>query len=301
MSIYTYSEEASDVPRSAPDPGGQSGEEQKLPPAEPATQPQIPEVAKPPAQYAPLSIPAGFVANTRQRKLVIKGNQKRPGCWLVGPATMTLFKSTDHHLLKVAALRELHVGEVQKVRLLRELGSKLIHIIPTHELDIDGLDINRHKGKIWVNIIDFLAEDHLTVEYGYKERYDLVLAPTSKVGPCLLLDLTRMLERKLAFRQKKGGGTAAKPKTDSAKPGTGTPGTGTAGTGTPGTGTAGTGTAGAGTPGTDAPGTGTAGTDAPGTDAPGTGTPGTASPGSPNQDAAKSAATSSPPETQAKQ
>lgn len=161
-----------------------------------------------PAEPLPLAAPPGvdIQFNTRNR-FVAKGKAyKTAGGWIHAPALLEIFKKTQVVLAQIAAMRGLLLGQVKVVRLARIRGEKRIYIIPVSEGDPDAIEIKHYSGKKSINMIEFLADDDLAVPTGYKERYLLQVVTAddgSPVGPALLLDLDKPLERQFVGRKKK--------------------------------------------------------------------------------------------------
>lgn len=152
-----------------------------------------------------------------QNREVIKGTAQGPVCWLHSPAHLELLAVADRRLTRVGLLGGLKDKKVQRVTAQLIEGTRLLAIQASHSNDLTALPVNRYRGgtSAWINLIDLLAEDGLTVETGYRERYAVALIPEgSPLWPGLVIDLDEQLDRRLEPVKKKsakksGGGKAS--------------------------------------------------------------------------------------------
>lgn len=67
---------------------------------------------------------------------------------------------------------------------------------PADGNDLDGIPINKYSDQVWINQASLLLNAKIRVRAEYRERYNIFLVEESPVGPALLLDLSRRLERR---------------------------------------------------------------------------------------------------------
>jgi len=140
---------------------------------------------------------------------VIKGRARRPGGWLHAPAHFELFAATNRRLTRVAEWANLHISRVDRVQVSLIKGTKLLIIQAALTEDLTAIVVNRYAGSssIWINLIDLLAEAGLTVQTGYRERYEVAYVPKeSLVWPGLVIDLGQSKERRVESGAKKKPG-----------------------------------------------------------------------------------------------
>jgi hypothetical protein len=138
---------------------------------------------------------------------VIKGRAKRSGCWAHSPAMLDLFAAADKRLTRVANWAGMNVKRVEKVHARLIPGTKLVIIKAAPVEDLTAIPVNRYGTAVTINLISLLAEHGLTVETGYRERYDVAYIPReSPHWPGLVIDLTDVKERRLESESKKEKG-----------------------------------------------------------------------------------------------
>ena len=142
---------------------------------------------------------------------VIKGTAHRPGGWLHAPANLELFAACDTRLTKVAGWADLNIKRVERVIPVLVKSTKLLVIQAAATDDLTAFAVNRYAGSssIWVNLIDLLSEAGLTVETGYRERFEVAYVPKgSPLWPGLVIDLSQSKERRVESGYKKKRGEA---------------------------------------------------------------------------------------------
>lgn len=138
------------------------------------------------------------------KESVIKGLQYRSQSWVHSPARLQLMSNSDKRLTKVAEERGMTDKRVERVRVARVRGQKIIYVVPTDREDVEnGIEVKRAGSSAFIDIITVLDPAGLTVEMGYKERYDVQYVPAEKspVGPALMIDLSLPLERRVKTRE----------------------------------------------------------------------------------------------------
>lgn len=126
----------------------------------------------------------------------LRANQYRSGGWLHSPAYLELFANTDRRLTKIANDLGDPCEFVERVQALRIKGTKLVYIWPTDKEDPDGIEVKRRKTG-YINLITLLGPANLSVETGYRQRYEITFSqPEDHVYPALKIDLGRVLERR---------------------------------------------------------------------------------------------------------
>ncbi|MFZ5816085.1 MAG: hypothetical protein ACOY93_12370 [Bacillota bacterium] len=129
---------------------------------------------------------------------VIKGRARRPGGWLQGPALLELFASADRRLTRVAKLDKMDVKRVSRVHARLIPGTKIVILKAARADDLAATPVNRYGRTVTINLINLLAEHELTVQTGYKERFEIGYIPKgSPHWPGLFLNLADVKERRL--------------------------------------------------------------------------------------------------------
>lgn len=135
---------------------------------------------------------------------VIKGNARRSGCWLHAPALLNLFAAADKRLTRVARLDKIEVRRVERVRPRLVPGTKLVILKAAHAEDLSAIPVNRYGRAVTVNLITLMSEHGLTVEPGYRERFEVAYIPEgSPHWPGLVFDLDDVKERRKESASKK--------------------------------------------------------------------------------------------------
>lgn len=138
---------------------------------------------------------------------IIKGRARQSGCWIHSPANVSLFAAAEKRLTQVAIWGGKDVKRVEKVYARLLPGTKLIIITPAPLEDLTAYPVNRHGSQTTFNLIDLLGEHGLTVETGYRERYDVAYVPKeSALWPALVIDLGQVKERRLLPTTRKEAG-----------------------------------------------------------------------------------------------
>ncbi|HEY3364695.1 MAG TPA: hypothetical protein VGK74_06550 [Symbiobacteriaceae bacterium] len=137
---------------------------------------------------------------------VVKGTAYQPGGWLHAPAQLELFAAADKRLTRVAALGGLNVKRVERVIPMLVKSTSLLVLKAAPMTDLTALPVNRYKGtsSAWANVISLLSEAGLTVETGYRERFEVAYVPAgSPLWPGLVIDLSQPKERRREPKKRK--------------------------------------------------------------------------------------------------
>lgn len=135
---------------------------------------------------------------------VIKGNARRSGCWIHAPGMVEFFAAADKRLTRVADWTTMEVKRVERVHANLVKGTKLVIIKPAPAEDLTAIPVNRYGYSATFNLITLLGEAGLTVETGYRERYEVAYIPKeSPLWPGLVIDLSQIKERRLEPHAKK--------------------------------------------------------------------------------------------------
>lgn len=128
---------------------------------------------------------------------VIKGNAKRSGCWIHGPALANLFAAADKRLTRVANGAGMSVRRVEKIHARLIPGTKLVIIKAAPVEDLSAIPVNRYGRAVTINLITLLSQHGLTVDPGYRERFDIAYIPEgSPHWPGLVIDFSNVKERR---------------------------------------------------------------------------------------------------------
>ena len=142
---------------------------------------------------------------------VIKGNARRSGCWVHSPAMVDLFAAADKRLTRVAAWADIKVKRVERVHARLVPGTKLVVLKGARADDLSALPVNRNGTTVTINLITLLSENGLTIETGYRERFEIAYIPKeSPLWPGLFFDLGDAKERRKASAKKAAAQTDAK-------------------------------------------------------------------------------------------
>ncbi len=148
--------------------------------------------------------PEDLIAPNPQAE-VVKGTARRSSAWLHSPAHLELLAIADKRLTRIAAQRGIIVNEVERVHATLIRGTRLVVIQPAGVNDLSALPVNRYEGtsSAWINLFTLLAPENLTVETGYKERFEVAYVPKgSPLWPGLVFDLGRPTGRRKTTRKK---------------------------------------------------------------------------------------------------
>lgn len=146
----------------------------------------------------------GKVTWNRLTTPYLTANMNPSGGWLFSPANLACFKSTEDDLNRLGSEVLDGIGEVNKVRACLIDGTKRVCIVPTLDSDLDGIPVNKYSEQVWINLASLLLPAKIRVKAGYRERYNIVRVDNSPVGPALLLDLERRVERRRVNSSSKG-------------------------------------------------------------------------------------------------
>lgn len=143
---------------------------------------------------------------------ILKGNARASGGWIHSPAILELFAAADKRLTRVAEWMGMNVKRVDKVKANLLRGTKLLVLKPAQDGDLTAFPVVRSGNSVTINLIALLGEHGLTVDSGYRERYEIAYLPKeSPLWPGLFLDLADVKERrKLSAAKKAAAQTDAK-------------------------------------------------------------------------------------------
>lgn len=130
---------------------------------------------------------------------VIKGNAYRSGGWLHSPAHLELFAAADKRLLRCAAQMGMPVNRIDRVKAILVRGTKLVVIRPAAEGDLSAIAVSRSpkSSAVMINLVQLLAPAGLTVQMGWRERFEAAYVPKgSPLWPGLVIDLSQPTERR---------------------------------------------------------------------------------------------------------
>ena len=130
---------------------------------------------------------------------VVKGKAYRSAAWLHGPAHLELLAMADKRLTKVANQGGNSINRVVKVKSYLVKGTKLLILKAAPADDLTAIPVNRYAGasSAWINLIDLLAQEGLTVDSNWKELYEVAFIPkSSPLWPGLLVDLSQKKDRR---------------------------------------------------------------------------------------------------------
>ncbi|HEY3367188.1 MAG TPA: hypothetical protein VGK74_19200 [Symbiobacteriaceae bacterium] len=144
-----------------------------------------------------------------------KGNTLEATCWVHGPAVVQLSALSYTRLRKIAELDRLKVKDVPKVTAKFIGDTKVLIIRAAAETDRTAYEVHRYKRTAggWFNLFELLGSHGLTVESGYRERFDVLYVPKgSPLWPGLLIDLGAPKERRLEKKKKKSDSASTETK-----------------------------------------------------------------------------------------
>lgn len=141
----------------------------------------------------------------------VKGNANEPGGWLHAPANLELFASADRGLTTVGNLDNIPGKQMERAMAWLVPGTHLLILKGAKAKDLSALPVNRWASAsgAWINLFTLLADAGLTVETGWRERYDIAyVEEDSPLYPALVMDLSQPVERRAEPVSKKKSGTA---------------------------------------------------------------------------------------------
>lgn len=132
--------------------------------------------------------------------------------WVQGPGAVTLLAEARRDLLQVSALRQEPATEIAFVRVLALPSAKTLLVWPTTEKN-GAIEVTWEDGTAHFVASSTLISARMPVESGTRDRYNVHVVKTSKVGPALAIDMRYDLETKLLSKRKpaakgKAGGPA---------------------------------------------------------------------------------------------
>ncbi len=146
---------------------------------------------------------------------VIKGNAKPSGGWISSPAMLEIFAAADKRLTRVAGWAGIQVKRVEKVHARLIPGTKLVVLKAAPGDDFKAIPVVRNGNNVTINLITLLSspKNRLTIETGYRERFDINYIPEGSLHwPGLVLDLGDPQEReKISGGQDAGGSKEPSP------------------------------------------------------------------------------------------
>lgn len=140
----------------------------------------------------------------------VKGTAKPPSVWVHSPARFEFNAASDKRMTRISGWVGMPVTQVSKVKPRHIEGTKLVVINPASENDHTAVEVTRSSSSssAWVNLWDLLGPVKLTVETGYRVRYNVAYVPKgSPLWPGLVIDLSQPKERKQEPVAKKNSGT----------------------------------------------------------------------------------------------
>lgn len=138
----------------------------------------------------------------------VKGTAKPPGGWMHAPAYLQLFALADRRLTTLARASGMSATRVAKVQASLIGDSRLLLLRPAGSQDLTAFPVIRYarRSGAWVNLYDLLGPKGITVESGYRVRFDIAYVPKeSLLRPGLVIDLDQPKERRLERPGKKDG------------------------------------------------------------------------------------------------
>jgi len=136
---------------------------------------------------------------------VVKGTALKSCGYLHSPAMFELLAVADRRFTKVGNLAGIPGKKMERADARWIKGTKLIVIKAAPGTDLSATPVNRYTGSssAWINLVSLLAELGLTVETGYREKYDVAFVPKgSPLWPGLVIDLGKSQGRSLEAKKK---------------------------------------------------------------------------------------------------
>ncbi|HEY3365777.1 MAG TPA: hypothetical protein VGK74_12040, partial [Symbiobacteriaceae bacterium] len=134
-------------------------------------------------------------------------------CWVHAPAVVQLSALAYTRLGNVAAMAGLKVKVVPKVQAKIIGKAKVLLLRAAADTDRTAYEVHRYTRSAggWVNLFELLGSYGLTVETGYRERFDVLYVPKgSPLWPGLMIDLGAPTERRLEPKKKKQSDSESK-------------------------------------------------------------------------------------------
>jgi hypothetical protein len=143
-------------------------------------------------------------------------------CWLYSPARIEFLAEASDALVSVAALMDLPDKTITKVEVILQKSTKRLFFRPataeTEETEAYFDVVQTSNDYLSINIRPLLQSNGLEVKTGYQERYPVTLDGDSPIGPALVVDLTKLEERRQTAKQKAKRAAKAAAKDDEVSP-----------------------------------------------------------------------------------
>jgi hypothetical protein len=136
---------------------------------------------------------------------VRKNTEKRSTAWMHAPGNLELLTVAGKRLTRVAKWMGWSAKQVTHLQAEVLKGTRILIIKPAPETDRTAYEIKRYGSEFsgWANIWPLLAEAGLTVESGYKEKYEVNYIPQgSALWPGLVIDMGQRKERRAESHKK---------------------------------------------------------------------------------------------------
>jgi hypothetical protein len=160
--------------------------------------PSVPKVPAIPA------IPADgdFVVGSKWDQ-IRQTNAYEGSCWIYAPARVEFLAEASGALVTVAELLKMTTERITKIEVVLQRSTKRLFFRPAKEDATSYFDAAETSNEyLSVNIRSLLQTNGLEVKKGYQERYPVSLQVDSPVGPALMVDLTKVEERRQTAARK---------------------------------------------------------------------------------------------------
>jgi hypothetical protein len=156
---------------------------------------------------------------TRRFKEIRKGTANPAGCWMHAPAHVELNAMGDNRMTLSAAMGPdgVQVRRVERVHLDLIPGTKVVAIRYASPNDETATPVKRYQGgsSAWINLIELLGDQGLTVETGYKEYYRVGFIPEgSPFFPGIAINLGLRQTRRKEPKSAQSSAAPADPATE---------------------------------------------------------------------------------------
>jgi hypothetical protein len=118
-------------------------------------------------------------------------------CWIYSPARVEFLAEASDALVTLTGMLGLETEEITKLEVILQRSTKRLFFRPAGEKATSYFDVvDTSNDYFSVNIRSLLQPYGLEVKTGYQQRYHVSLQADSPVGPALMVDLTKVEERK---------------------------------------------------------------------------------------------------------
>lgn len=118
-------------------------------------------------------------------------------CWIYSPARVEFLAEASDALVTLSGMLNLETEEITKIEVILQRSTKRLYFRPAGEKASNYFDVAENSNDyLLVNIRSLLQPYGLEVKTGYQQRYHVSLQADSPVGPALMVDLTKVEERK---------------------------------------------------------------------------------------------------------